>query len=202
MFNIFFDEPPEYVTIFNLKFEINSDFRAVIKIYKIIEDANGDIEPKIDDINSLFYKKPQELNNDIFKSFAFREVFDFIFFDRDENEDNEENSGKEQTMDLTEDAPMIYAAFRHRYNIDLNTEPLHWFKFKILLGDLGECAFSNAVYYRGYDLSGVTDAKERERVTKIKKAVRLKKYRNAEKVMSGFLDKLRADIEREKDKKL
>lgn len=51
------------------------------------------------------------------------------------------------------DDARIYSAFRRAYGIDLDRVTMHWFRFLALLGDLGECAFTQIVGVRSADLS-------------------------------------------------
>ena len=65
---------------------------------------------------------------------------------------NDEDNGL-RFFSFDYDAARLYSGFRKAYGIDLDRERMHWFRFLILLGDLGDCAFTQVVHYRTADLS-------------------------------------------------
>lgn len=75
-----------------------------------------------------------------------------------------------------QDAPLILAAFRAVYGIDLVRVPfLHWWEFCALLEGLPpECLFCRVVYWRGVNLADVPQA-ERAFVRQMKRRYALKR---------------------------
>lgn len=68
-----------------------------------------------------------------------------------ESSNDEDNGLRFFSFDY--DAARLYSGFRKAYGIELDRERMHWFRFLILLGDLGDCAFTQVVHYRTADLS-------------------------------------------------
>ena len=69
------------------------------------------------------------------------------------------NSNK--PFDFKEDAELIYAGFIQQYGIDLQEIDMHWWKFMILLENLGaETRLSKVMEYRTRDLSSKKLSKE------------------------------------------
>ena len=69
-------------------------------------------------------------------------------------------SSKGPAWVFTQDAPYIYAAFKEQYGMDLTEkESLHWWKFMVLFGSLGEdTKMSKIMYYRQVNTSGMSKA--------------------------------------------
>lgn len=91
--------------------------------------------------------------------------------EEDENlitQDDESEDDGEKTFDFDYDAMWIYTAFRRTFGVDLNTAKLHWFEFRAMLADLGECAFTKVLEYRTKDLSGMSP-KQRSSYAKLKR---------------------------------
>ena len=86
--------------------------------------------------------------------------------DGEEADSDEEQAG--EVFDFDYDAMRLCTAFRKAYGIDLNKARLHWFEFRGLIVDLGECAFSTIVGYRAKDLNGLSP-KQRSEYAKLKR---------------------------------
>lgn len=94
-----------------------------------------------------------------------------------------EVSDEEPDMDYVEDMDYIEASFLSDYKIDLENEDMSWHKFyKLLNGlsnsELGNCCILNRIRnLRTFDLSQISDTKEREKLRKAQESVALKKYK-------------------------
>lgn len=63
---------------------------------------------------------------------------------------------------FSQDAPLIYAAFRQAYGLDLARERLHWWHFRALLDALPEdCAFCRVLACRALELKDLPPAERR-----------------------------------------
>lgn len=60
------------------------------------------------------------------------------------------------------DAGRLYSGFRRAYGMELDRARLHWFQFRALMADLGECAFTQVLDFRSADLSKMD--KERKKL--------------------------------------
>ena len=89
----------------------------------------------------------------------------------------ERKSGRQQppVYDFEYDAEPIKAAFLQAYRIDLETaEDLHWHRFLSLFEFLpADTEIKQRIRYRSMDLGKITDKKERERVRKIQRDIRI-----------------------------
>lgn len=66
-----------------------------------------------------------------------------------------------QPFDFEKDAELIYAGFQQQYGIDLQTAEMHWWRFMILLENLGEgTRLSKVIEYRTRDTSSKHLSKE------------------------------------------
>lgn len=64
-------------------------------------------------------------------------------------------------FDFEKDADLIYAGFYQQYRIDLQKSHMHWWKFMILLENLGEdTRLSRLIEYRTIDTSSKNLSKE------------------------------------------
>lgn len=71
-------------------------------------------------------------------------------------ENNEEDTGPESGLryfSFDVDASRLYSAFRRTYGIEIDRVQMHWFQFCALMGDLGDCAFTNVIDFRTADVS-------------------------------------------------
>lgn len=87
-----------------------------------------------------------------------------------------ESKNQPKVYDFELDSKYIYTAFKSSYNIDLNTvEYMHWWQFRLLFTDLGECFFSHLVGIRSRMHTGDLMEHEKKFVAKNKEIVQMKK---------------------------
>ena len=83
-------------------------------------------------------------------------------------------SANEQLLSYTYDGAYIVSDFLRFYRIDLTTENLHWYKFRMLLETLpDESAVKQRVAYRSIKLAEIKDKDQRKRIRKIKDSLRI-----------------------------
>ena len=132
------DELPESIE----ECAINTDFRVILRIFRMLGDPEINEEDKPWILRRLFYigRKPDKAE----------EGFEwFVSCGREKSE-----PGGERDFDYEQDAAEIYSAFRQVYGIDLiDIEKLHWWRFLPLLEGLFCCqnALSNKVHLRHAD---------------------------------------------------
>ena len=84
-------------------------------------------------------------------------------------------------MDFLQDMDYIEASFMSDFHIDISEEKMHWWKFMKLINglsnsELGNCCVLNRIRnLRNYDVSQIKDLNERNKITKAKERVALKK---------------------------
>ena len=94
--------------------------------------------------------------------------------------DSQSDSHSEEYFDFSVDADRIMTAFLRRYNVDLVKENLHWFKFLAMLGDVGQCAFTDVVGIRKKSITSNMSAEYRATLSELKKQYSLTKYTEEE----------------------
>jgi hypothetical protein len=122
MFNILIDALPTQWQGFLIK----TDFRQVLKFFKLIKDKRFNEKEKSLIILKLFFEEVPDS----------AEVWDFIKWyinlGQDDNQEQEQGNEK-KVFDFGADHGRIYSAFLQVYNIDLTNVNLHWWAFMQLL---------------------------------------------------------------------
>jgi hypothetical protein len=177
MFNIMLDRLPS-------DFEgylIRTDFRIGILLSLLFEDEELENTEKYEQAFELLYGKsipPYEVAiNGLYWFLNGGEVF---------NSDNDmtgveecERRGEElRYFSFDEDHKKFFTAFK-KLGYDLKSDKMHWFEFLAFLGDIGECALSQAMEFRTCDTSKM-GPEQREHYEKMKKKVALKNIKKGE----------------------
>ena len=177
--NILLDELPE-ITPSGLK--IRTDFRESIKFELLMQDRKIKEEDKIKLALNLYYDEIKDVKQAIQDIIWFYKCGEREVATKQTKEDN-----KKQIYSYEFDDEYIYSAFKDQYNIDLNTENLHWWKFKALFKGLRE---NNKIVeimgYRAMDLTKIKDKDEKERYKKLKKIYALPDMRTQEEKEADF----------------
>lgn len=157
--NILIDELPTAVMIAGKKHPVNWGFRTFILIEICIFDQKLSDDQRIASALALFYRgsTPADYNQ------AFEKM---MWFYRGGKAEKKDSAGKGKGASLKrvycfeQDAPYIYSAFLTQYKLDLqdlNSEDLHWWKFKAMFESLGdELKISKIMGYRVTKTSGMT----------------------------------------------
>jgi hypothetical protein len=142
---------------------INSDFRTVLRCYEIQGDKEELSKEELLKILLLFYKKQK-----MFTEEHVNKMYWFFSCGREKGKKRFPRKiagiNDKQPFDFEKDADLIYAGFMQQYGIDLQTEDMHWWKFMILLENLGSGTRLNKVMeYRTIDTNNKNLSKrERE----------------------------------------
>lgn len=107
--------------------------------------------------------------------------------DNGEEEDEEEEN---RYFDFEIDSDRIITAFQKAYGIDITKTNMHWFRFLALLGDVGECAFTNVVNIRTKKLTSNMSSEQRATYAELKRKYSLVSYTEDEqaKIESFFAE--------------
>lgn len=143
-------------------YAIRFDYRAVLRIFRMLNDPEIIDEDKPNLLRKMFFVNQQPKQADAA----------FEWFVRLGQEGPSTGSG-ERDFDFEQDAKEIYSAFRQVYGIDLlEIEVLHWWRFSALLEGLFFCsnALSAKVKARHMDDS---DAQRKAALERQKNAVKL-----------------------------
>ena len=161
-----FDRLPEGVTVGGRFYKCDFDFRNVLKMLDVMQ--RNDLEFSARDyhcVKCVFSGRLHVSNvRDVYLSLC-----DLLF------EKTPEKDGK-KLMSFEQDAPLIRAAFRQTYGIDLFRDKLTWFEFTELLHGLPDGnRFTDVIGIRARPIPAPTkwNAKEREALIKSKQAVAL-----------------------------
>ncbi|MEG2272971.1 MAG: Gp15 family bacteriophage protein [Acinetobacter sp.] len=144
--------------------DIRTDFKTWIAFETMLQNPYNllsEIETRNDCVELIYKEKPS--NYEV----AFLELISFNNMYMDISGDD---VPKECLFDWVCDGASVYSAFMKTYGIDLITlDYMHWWKFKALFRDIDQnTQLSNAIYYRGIDLSKEKDPKRRSELAKIK----------------------------------
>jgi len=133
------------------RFNVDADFKTVLKIIKLFEDGQALQRHKTALALKWFYRDggPGGLSE------ALDLLYEFIKEpDRSDGVLPKRGRGAEKQFCYEFDAREIYASFLAEYGVDLlEAGFLHWFKFKIMLNNLSEdSAFAKKIRLRFIDL--------------------------------------------------
>lgn len=166
---------PTYVIVNGKKYDINTDFRIAIKCLEIAEDGSiGDTERALAIVYKLF---GEEGLNDKDNMEKLLELAVKYLRCGEEPVDNKEK----KDVDLTQDEKYIKSSFKYDYQYDpYEKDYLHWWEFwndlcNLSNNEFGSCCILNRIrQIRNYDVSKITDAKEKQQMIEAKKRVALK----------------------------
>lgn len=123
------------------KYAINTDYRVILRIFRMLSDPEVPNEDKPWLLRKMFFAGaiPREAD----KYFSW-----FVGMGREEMP----GSGK-RDFDYEQDAVEIYSAFLQTYGVDLLETDLHWWKFLPMLEGVfsGDNALSNKIRIRHVD---------------------------------------------------
>ena len=154
------DSLPDSVCEDGTEYAINTDFRIILRIFRMLGDPEVIDADKTWLLRCMFF--PGRAPSQVKKHFEW-----FVSCGREKRE-----AGGDRDFDYEQDAAEIYSAFRQVYGIDLIDEQLHWWRFFMLLEGLFCCsnALSNKVHLRHIDDD---KGKQKANLERQKRAVRL-----------------------------
>lgn len=163
-----FELLPNTVNVCGKDVPVNSDFRVGVSI----EMEMLQVHPDIPGLLRLFYL--EDIPEDIEEA-ARQMVKFYAHYDEDTSDDKSQvKTSNKRLYDFVQDADALTASFRSAYGIDLETDKVHWWKFKRLMFGLPvESSFMQRVQIRSADLSKV-DKSQRKHYRKLKAAYALK----------------------------
>ena len=127
---------PKSVWVNGVDCPVSSDFRTILKCYEIQSGKTELSQEELLQILLLFYQKQK-----IFSEEHVDQMFWFFSCAREPSKRKFPSKiaglNDKQPFDFEEDADLIYAGFMQQYGIDLQESDMHWWKFMILLENLG-----------------------------------------------------------------
>lgn len=159
--NVLMEKFPEELEIQGKCCSIGWDFRTILSCNEMIEQCRNEItEGELLKILETFYKNCRHYTEEHVEKM-------FWFFSCGREKEKKIFPRKiagindKQPFDFEKDAELIYAGFQQQYGIDLQTTEMHWWRFMILLENLGEgTRLSKVIEYRTRDTSSKHLSKE------------------------------------------
>ena len=161
-----FDRLPDRITVGKRVFKCDFDFRNVLKMLEIMQRDDIYVTARDYHCVKCVIRRRMSLKT---AAEAYKVLCDLLFEKRPEG-------GSERLTSFEQDAPLIRAAFRQVYGIDLFRGKLTWFEFTELLQNLPEgTRYEDVIGIRARPLPAPTkyNAKEREWLMQAKQSVAL-----------------------------
>ena len=167
-----FDNLPESVVIREKEYPINCGYRAAMRIeIEMFRDDISDEQKLLNALNIFYFENiPRD----------YRKAVDYMLWFYRCGEEVKAGGGSgnaKRGYCFQKDAPLIYAAFRQQYGIDLRrtlNKDLHWWEFSALCESLNDdTKISKVIYWRTCDLNGLSKS-ERKHVKKMRSLYALK----------------------------
>ena len=128
---------------------IDTDYRRMVQFELLLLDDTVPAADKMLLAPGLIFLKPTP-----YLQKAWDGLLWYYRCGQEPEENKQENYCTKRMYDFEQDAQRIYTAFLQEYQIDLQKEPLHWFKFHTLLVNLPhDSPFGQIMYYRTVNLA-------------------------------------------------
>ena len=192
-----FERLPDRITVGKRVFKCDFDFRNVLKMLEIMQRDDIYVNARDYHCVKCVIRRRMTLKT---ASKAYKVLCDLLFEKRPEG-------GSERLTSFEQDAPLIRAAFRQVYGIDLFRDKLTWFEFTELLHGLPEGnRYEDVIGIRARPIPAPTkyNQKEREWLINAKQSVALhlteaeaaKKYdSDVGKIFAGIMSMIPKDGE-------
>lgn len=169
-----YNDLPTKLKVNDKIYDINYDYRTVLRIMLALEDNNLYNEEKAYIMLKLLYKEdiPEEDVEEAIKKAI-------LFIDLGKENTNESNN-QSRIYSFTQDGNYILTGINSTHHIDISEHPnMHWWKFMALFMDMNtECFFSELVYYRKRKQEGKLTKEEKQQYNKIKDLIELNQNTN------------------------
>lgn len=163
MCNILYEELPDYVTLYEVKYPVHTSFKNWIEITVLAENGGLDDAKSVAKMLKLCYK--EKLPPNIVS--AVLGMLVFLKGDTDFSVSSDKSVDKVVSFDADHSA--IYSTFYSKYGIDLTNCDMHWYKFRALFEGLSsENPFSTLVRIRTTDEAEIKDKKAKRRIKELK----------------------------------
>jgi len=152
--NLLIDKFPKSVEVGGKKYDIETDFRACLKIMLAFEDQDlTDLEKRLIMISRIYKGTPPDSPE------AFEKAIWFLNCGKINNSEESDNT---RLYSFEKDAEYIYSGIRQTHGIDLESvDYMHWWKFTILFMSIDEtCFFNKLVALRSKKLKGKLSKEE------------------------------------------
>ena len=169
MINPLYEPLPDTVIIGYHEYEIVTDFRDWTAFADMIGDSELSSAEKTSMMSEWFIEPPEIMTKEAVES-----LFSFYHASALEppklyEEDESEKTPQIPVLNWKIDAPYIIGDFQRYYGIDLISENLHWWRFRMLFNALpSDSQMMKRMGYRSADLGQIKNESERKRIMKMK----------------------------------
>lgn len=181
------ERPPVSVEIGGIQVPVNADFRVMLRIDDLRDQGMTDAERGVQSLWLFYGKAPGDIE---------AATEQMLWFMRCGEKEKKAVAwgGKPDKPDFsfTRDAPLILAAFRDQYGIDLvNIDFLHWWEFRALLDGLRSGhLFCEVRRIRSMDLGKIKDNEQRKCYRELQKIYALPLPENQQEELDAITEAL------------
>lgn len=149
-------------------YKINTDYRIALACFKAIYDS------EINDVERFYAVETLLLGENVLEEdekILQNKIEKYLRCGKNDNINEEEKN-----FDYIQDEEITRTSIRQCYHLNLNEIPyMHWYEYNELISGLtNESLLNNIRDLRNYDLSEVTDEKQKQKIIKAQERVALK----------------------------
>lgn len=149
-------------------YKINTDYRIALACFKAIYD------PEINDVERFYAVETLLLGENVLEEdekILQNKIEKYLRCGKNDNINEDEKN-----FDYIQDEEITRTSIRQCYHLNLNEIPyMHWYEYNELISGLtNESLLNNIRDLRNYDLSEVTDEKQKQKIIKAQERVALK----------------------------
>lgn len=166
-------ELPRSVDVCGVEYEVETDFRAILNIFGILNDVDLTPEEKTIGILGIFYHDFLTMPEEHFEE-GLGKCFAFINGGKEENETQK----APKLMDWEQDFQYLIAPINRVAGREVRAvEYLHWWTFLSYFNEIGDCYFAQVVRIRSLKARGqLKDKADREFYRKNKDVIDIKRH--------------------------
>ena len=166
--NILVSSLPTKLKVNQKIYEINYDFRTIIRVLQAFEDNELTYGEQLHIMLKNIYK--DDIPDEDFEEACLKAI-KFIDLGKESNSKKPEN----RIYSFEKDAGYIFSGIMSTHHLDLEKEnQLHWWKFMALFMDMSnDCTFAELIYYRKRKMEGKLNSEELKNYKQIKEIVDL-----------------------------
>lgn len=182
--NILSSPLPKKIRVNNIVYDINYDYRTIIRTLLAFEDDELTQEEKVLIMLKNIYKKDipgEDIEEAITKAIKFIDCG---------QEYKETSSNSPRIYSFQKDAGYIFSGINLTHHIDIDEKSdLHWWKFVSFFMDMSpDCMFGELVYYRKRKQEGKLTDEEKKKYQKIKDLVDLEPVKKQSEARKKFFE--------------
>lgn len=148
---------PTSVEIGGCKYEIRTDYRDILTIFRILNDGDLGNRDKFIGLMTVFYIEPETIPEDQCKS-AVERCYWFI-----DGGDASPGRKAPKIVDWEQDFPYIAAPINRVLGQEIRSIPyMHWWTFLSAYYEIGDCLFAQIVRIRSLKSKGKLDKNDRQ----------------------------------------